>query len=202
MPHRALREAAPSSCSLVARNHGFVLAIALAALAPLRVRRCSGVRRVVRVGAVWRQYRRPALEACGDVVGRERGAHRRLPGSGLRRARPRVSVRCRASERVGCCWARCCARGLGASAARRLCVSMCVCIVRACPQWRGGSLAAAVGLPGSSRPGSTRAIPESLVVYSSESYARTPQLMLRAPSVAISAMLSAISPSTIYQTSE
>jgi hypothetical protein len=35
---------------------------------------------------------------------------------------------------------------------------------------------------------------------SGESYARTPQLMLRAPSVAISAMLSAIySPTTIYQ---
>ena len=37
---------------------------------------------------------------------------------------------------------------------------------------RGGSFAAAVGLPGSSRPGSTRATPESLVLCSGESYAR------------------------------
>jgi hypothetical protein len=74
MPHRALREAAPSSCSLVARNHGFVLAIALAALAPLAKVYVDGV---------------ATYGAPGASDGREHVGGRRM-GTESRQKNPRV----------------------------------------------------------------------------------------------------------------
>ena len=74
MPRRVLREAAPSSCPLAAQSHGFVLALALATLAPLAKVYVDGV---------------ATYGAPGASDGREHVGGRRM-GRERRQRNPRV----------------------------------------------------------------------------------------------------------------